>query len=173
MTEDTNGAAPDEETLIRVQHAVVIQNAADIRALNDLLSVGWRAVSSSPMDAGVLVILERAGSQSDVEEMREALGYNALADPKAAASPTASLGVLGSGFAAALGSTLESACQGVGAAAPLISALGSACLGARGCGCRGTALECPCLGVLLSSCQPLNCQPLISPLNKTKTSRFC
>jgi hypothetical protein len=83
MADSSDEAAPDEETLIRVQHAVVIQKAADIRALNDLLSVGWRAVSSAPMDAGVLVILERAGSQSDVEEMREALGYNALTDTPA------------------------------------------------------------------------------------------
>lgn len=82
MTDETSGGTPDDETLIRVQHAVVIQNAADIRALNDLLSVGWRAASSSPMDSGVLVILERAGSQKDVEEMREALGYNDLVDPK-------------------------------------------------------------------------------------------
>ncbi|NKB55930.1 MAG: hypothetical protein GKS00_06305 [Alphaproteobacteria bacterium] len=83
MTKELNDAASDDETLIRVQHAVVIQNAADIRALNDLLSVGWRATLSAPMEGGVLVILERAGSQKDVEEMREALGYNVLADPGA------------------------------------------------------------------------------------------
>ncbi len=83
MSNNADNTMADEETLIRVQHAVVIQNATDIRALNDLLSVGWRAVSSAPMDAGVLVILERAGLQEDVEEMRQALGYNTLADPKA------------------------------------------------------------------------------------------
>jgi len=83
MTENSDNVAADEETLIRVQHAVVIQKAADIRALNDLLSVGWRAASSSPMGEAVLVILERAGSQDDVEEMRKALGYSDLSDPDA------------------------------------------------------------------------------------------
>lgn len=78
MTKNSDNAAADDETLIRVQHAVVIQKAADIRALNDLLSVGWRAASSSPMGEAVLVILERAGSQEDVEEMRKALGYSTL-----------------------------------------------------------------------------------------------
>lgn len=78
MTKNSDNADSDDETLIRVQHAVVIQKAADIRALNDLLSVGWRAASSSPMGEAVLVILERAGSQDDVEEMRQALGYSAL-----------------------------------------------------------------------------------------------
>ena len=75
-TEDIAGGEPD---LVRVQHAVVIQKAADIRALNDLLSVGWRAVSTAPMGGEtVLVILERAGSQNDIEEMRAALGYSSL-----------------------------------------------------------------------------------------------
>ncbi len=83
MTNNSDDAAPDAETLIRVQHAVVIQNAADIRSLNDLLSVGWRAASTAPMEGGVLLILERAGSQEDVEEMRKALGYSTLSDPKA------------------------------------------------------------------------------------------
>ncbi len=78
MVKKINDAAVDDDTLIRVQHAVVIQKAADIRALNDLLSVGWRAASSSPMGDAVLVILERAGSQDDVEEMRAALGYSEL-----------------------------------------------------------------------------------------------
>jgi len=81
MTKNSDDTATDDETLIRVQHAVVIQKAADIRALNDLLSVGWRAASSSPMGDAVLVILERAGSQDDVEEMRKALGYNTLSAP--------------------------------------------------------------------------------------------
>ncbi|MDA0663305.1 MAG: hypothetical protein O3B08_10780 [Proteobacteria bacterium] len=62
-----------------MQHAVIIQKAADIRALNDLLSVGWHAASTSPMNDAVLVILERAGSQKDIEEMRAALGYSPLA----------------------------------------------------------------------------------------------
>ena len=83
MTKNSDTAATDDETLIRVQHAVVIQKAADIRALNDLLSVGWRAASSSPMGDAVLVILERAGSQEDVEEMRKALGYSDLSQPDA------------------------------------------------------------------------------------------
>lgn len=83
MSNNADNSTADEETLIRVQHAVVIQNATDIRALNDLLSVGWRAVSSAPMDSGVLVILERAGLQEDVEEMRQALGYSTLAETKA------------------------------------------------------------------------------------------
>jgi hypothetical protein len=83
MTENSDNVTADEETLIRVQHAVVIQKAADIRALNDLLSVGWRAASSSPMGEAVLVILERAGSQDDVEEMRKALGYSDLSGPDA------------------------------------------------------------------------------------------
>ena len=78
MAKKTKDVAGDDDTLIRVQHAVVIQKAADIRALNDLLSVGWRAASSSPMGDAVLVILERAGSQGDVEEMRAALGYSEL-----------------------------------------------------------------------------------------------
>ena len=81
MTKNSDSAAADEATLIRVQHAVVIQKAADIRALNDLLSVGWRAVETSPMGPAVLVILERAGLQEDVEEMRAALGYNVLSEP--------------------------------------------------------------------------------------------
>ena len=75
-TEDRSG---DEPELVRVQHAVVIQKAADIRALNDLLSVGWRAISTAPMGGEtVLVILERAGSQEDIQEMRAALGYSPL-----------------------------------------------------------------------------------------------
>jgi len=82
MTAKSDDSAPTETTLIRVQHAVVIQKAADIRALNDLLSVGWRAASTSPMGPAVLVILERAGSQEDVEEMRKALGYSDLASPQ-------------------------------------------------------------------------------------------
>jgi len=70
--------ADDEPTLVRVQHAVVIKTAADIRALNDLLSVGWRTASTSALGDAVLVILERAGSQEDIEEMRAALGYSTL-----------------------------------------------------------------------------------------------
>lgn len=81
MAKNSDDIVADEATLIRVQHAVVIQKAADIRALNDLLSVGWRAVETSPMGSAVLVILERAGSQEDVEEMRTALGYNVLSEP--------------------------------------------------------------------------------------------
>lgn len=81
MTENSDTAATDDETLIRVQHAVVIQNAADIRALNDLLSVGWRSASTATMGEAVLVILERAGSQENVEEMRKALGYSSLSSP--------------------------------------------------------------------------------------------
>ena len=83
MTENSDNAATEDETLIRVQHAVVIQNAADIRALNDLLSVGWRSASTATMGEAVLVILERAGSQENVEEMRKALGYSALSSPDA------------------------------------------------------------------------------------------
>jgi len=79
MTTSGKDIASDEPELVRVQHAVIIQKAADIRALNDLLSVGWRAVSTSPMNEAVLVILERAGSQKDIEEMRVALGYSPLA----------------------------------------------------------------------------------------------
>lgn len=77
-TSDKGNIASDEPTLVRVQHAVVIKTAADIRALNDLLSVGWRAASTSPLGDAVLIILERAGSQEDIEEMRAALGYSTL-----------------------------------------------------------------------------------------------
>ena len=66
------------DQLIRIQHAVVIQKGADLRALNDLLSVGWKAVSSSSMGTGVLVILENFGSENTIEEMRAALGYSGL-----------------------------------------------------------------------------------------------
>lgn len=79
MTTSGKDIASDEPELVRVQHAVIIQKAADIRALNDLLSVGWRAASTSPMNDAVLVILERAGSRKDIEEMRAALGYSPLA----------------------------------------------------------------------------------------------
>ena len=54
MTENSDNAATEDETLIRVQHAVVIQNAADIRALNDLLSVGWRSASTATMGEAVV-----------------------------------------------------------------------------------------------------------------------
>lgn len=78
-TSGTEDIAGDEPELVRVQHAVAIQKAADIRALNDLLSVGWRAVSTASMgNETVLVILERAGSPQDIEEMRSALGYSSL-----------------------------------------------------------------------------------------------
>lgn len=76
----TKKAAPakTDEQLIRIQHAVVIQKGSDLRALNDLLSVGWKAASSSSMGSGVLVILENFGSESTIEEMRAALGYSGL-----------------------------------------------------------------------------------------------
>lgn len=69
-----------EADFIRVQHAVVIQKGSDLRALNDLLSVGWRAVSTASMGTGVLLILEKLGTEDTIEEMREALGYSGLAE---------------------------------------------------------------------------------------------
>ena len=83
-SDDTSSddTSSDEPSVVRVQHAVVIQKAADIRALNDLLSVGWHVASSAPMGEAVLVILERVGLKGDVEEMREALGYSTLSGAK-------------------------------------------------------------------------------------------
>lgn len=75
--DDTSSGDP---AMVRVQHAVVIQKAANIRALNDLLSVGWHVASSAPMGDAVLVILERVGQQGEVEEMRAVLGYSPLAN---------------------------------------------------------------------------------------------
>src|SRR3546814_4237220 len=46
MAKKGKDPAPD---FIRVQHAVVIQKGKDLRALNDLLSVGWRAISTASM----------------------------------------------------------------------------------------------------------------------------
>ncbi len=84
-SDDTTVTLSDDPLVVRVQHAVVIQKAADIRALNDLLSVGWHAASSAPMGDAVLVILERIGRPGDVEEMRAALGYSSLVGARTAA----------------------------------------------------------------------------------------
>ncbi|MFT6581336.1 MAG: hypothetical protein ACJAU6_001770 [Alphaproteobacteria bacterium] len=70
----------DDTNLIRVQHAVVVQGGSDLRALNDLLSVGWRAVHTSPLEANVLVILENIGTTETIEELRAALGYEVTSD---------------------------------------------------------------------------------------------
>ena len=78
MNTPSDDISSDDPAVVRVQHAVVIQKAADIRALNDLLSVGWHVASSAPMGDAVLVILERVGLKEDVEEMRAALGYSTL-----------------------------------------------------------------------------------------------
>ena len=78
MNTPSNDTSSNDPAMVRVQHAVVIQKAADIRALNDLLSVGWHAASSAPMGDTVLVILERVGLPGEVEEMRAALGYSPL-----------------------------------------------------------------------------------------------
>lgn len=67
-----------ENDLIRVQHSVVVQNAADMRALNDLLSTGWRAVQTASMGTGVLIILENIGTEETIKELRDALGYSPL-----------------------------------------------------------------------------------------------
>lgn len=78
MATKKSAPAKADEQLIRIQHAVVIQKGSDLRALNDLLSVGWKAVSSSSMGTGVLVILENFGTEGTIEEMRAALGYSGL-----------------------------------------------------------------------------------------------
>jgi hypothetical protein len=70
----------DDSNLVRVQHAVVVQSGSDLRALNDLLSVGWRAVQTSPLEGNVLVILENIGTPETIEELRTALGYDASED---------------------------------------------------------------------------------------------
>ncbi len=70
----------DDNNLVRVQHAVVVQSGSDLRALTDLLSVGWRAVQTSPLENTVLVILEKIGTPDVVEEMRAALGYEVSSD---------------------------------------------------------------------------------------------
>lgn len=75
MAKKGKDPAPD---FIRVQHAVVIQKGKDLRALNDLLSVGWRAISTASMGTGVLIIVEKYGTETTIEEMREALGYSGL-----------------------------------------------------------------------------------------------
>jgi len=72
----------DDTNLVRVQHAVVVQSGSDLRALNDLLSVGWRAVQTSPLETNVLVILENIGTPDTIEELRTALGYDATQDAK-------------------------------------------------------------------------------------------
>lgn len=70
----------DDSNLVRVQHAVVVQSGSDLRALNDLLSVGWRAVQTSPLEGNVLVILENIGTPETIEELRAALGYDVSED---------------------------------------------------------------------------------------------
>ena len=70
----------DDTNLVRVQHAVVVQSGSDLRALNDLLSVGWRAVQTSPLETNVLVILENIGTPDTIEELRPALGYDGASD---------------------------------------------------------------------------------------------
>ncbi|MBT5809945.1 MAG: hypothetical protein HOI19_06195 [Rhodospirillaceae bacterium] len=70
----------DDTNLVRVQHAVVVQSGSDLRALNDLLSVGWRAVQTSPLETNVLVILENIGTPDTIEELRTALGYDGASD---------------------------------------------------------------------------------------------
>jgi hypothetical protein len=45
-----------------------------------LLSVGWRAVHTSPLESNVLVILENIGTTETIEELRAALGYEVAAD---------------------------------------------------------------------------------------------
>ncbi len=72
----------DDTNLVRVQHAVVVQSGSDLRALNDLLSVGWRAVQTSPLETNVLVILENIGTPDTIEELRTALGYEATSETK-------------------------------------------------------------------------------------------
>src|SRR3546814_15626566 len=69
MAKKGKDPAPD---FIRVQHAVVIQKGKDLRALNDLLTVGWRAISTASMGSGVLIILEKYGTETTIEEIGRA-----------------------------------------------------------------------------------------------------
>ena len=64
--------------LIRVQHAVFIKTGSDLRGLNDLLSTGWHVATSAELGDGVLMVLEKIGTEDTIVEMRTALGYEGL-----------------------------------------------------------------------------------------------
>lgn len=64
-----------DDRLVTVQHAVVIQNGTHLRALNDLLSLGWRVISTAASDNGVFVVIQHVGTEATIREMRQALGY--------------------------------------------------------------------------------------------------
>ncbi len=78
MTENATQTQDEAPELIRVQHAVFVKTGANIRALNDLLSTGWRVTTTTSLDDGVLIILETFGTPETIAEMRAALGYAGL-----------------------------------------------------------------------------------------------
>ncbi len=66
-----------ESDLYVVQHAVVVQSGDNIRAVNDLLSAGWRVVQTANLADGAILILETSGTEDSIEALRSTLGFAA------------------------------------------------------------------------------------------------
>ncbi len=78
MAEDLQMKEQDQESdLYVVQHAVVVQSGDNIRAVNDLLSAGWRVVQTANLADGALLILETRGTEDSIEALRSTLGFAA------------------------------------------------------------------------------------------------
>ncbi len=76
MAEDLQ-TQEQESDLYVVQHAVVVQSGDNIRAVNDLLSAGWRVVQTANLADGALLILETSGTEDSIEALRSTLGFAA------------------------------------------------------------------------------------------------
>ncbi len=76
MAEDLQ-TQEQESDLYVVQHAVVAQSGDNIRAVNDLLSAGWRVVQTANLADGALLILETSGTEDSIEALRSTLGFAA------------------------------------------------------------------------------------------------
>lgn len=71
---EVTGTMSQQET-VKIQHAVAIQEGQDVRALNDLLSSGWRVMNSVQIKDGALLVLETEGQKQDIDDLRNLLGY--------------------------------------------------------------------------------------------------
>jgi hypothetical protein len=74
-TPTRSDAKPASSEQYKVQHAVVVRNAEQLRKLNELLAAGWRVIQSTPFEIGAaLLVIETEGDAESVAEFRNIFG---------------------------------------------------------------------------------------------------
>jgi hypothetical protein len=74
-TPTRSDAKPAAQEQYKVQHAVVVRNAEQLRKLNELLAAGWRVIQSTPFEIGAaLLVIETEGDAESVAEFRNIFG---------------------------------------------------------------------------------------------------